>query len=86
MRRPFAWTILAVGLSGFLLTFPLGIIAQHGDSEFWVTLAGFLLLILDGYDKVTEVEFDDEGQLIEEEDDGTVERTEESDTGESDSG
>ena len=65
VRRPFAWTILAVGVAGFLLTFPLGILQSYDDDAFWVTLAGFLLLILDGYDKVVEVEFNDEGELTE---------------------
>ena len=65
VRRPFAWAVLAVGIVGFLLTFPLGVIQSFDDDAFWVTLAGFLLLILDGYDKVTEVEFDDEGNLTE---------------------
>jgi hypothetical protein len=65
IRRPFAWAILLVGISGFLLTFPLGVLTSYDEQGFWVTLAGFLLLILDGYDKVTEVEFDDEGNLTE---------------------
>lgn len=65
VRRPFAWTILLVGITGFLLTFPFGILSSYDEQGFWVTLAGFLLLILDGYDKVIEVEFDDEGNLTE---------------------
>lgn len=65
VRRPFAWTILITGLTGFLLTFPLGVLSSYGDGEFWVTLAGFALLTLDGYDKVSDVEFDDEGNLTE---------------------
>lgn len=63
VRRPFAWVVLVTGLAGFLLTFPFGVIGHYGDQTFWVTLAGFLILILDGYDKVIEVEFDDEGNL-----------------------
>lgn len=66
VRRPFAWAVLVTGLIGFVLTFPFGIIVSAEDPEFWVTLAGFLLLILDGYDKVVEVEFDDEGNMTEE--------------------
>lgn len=58
VRRPLAWFVLSAGLVGFVLTFPLGIIAKAGDGEFWITLAGFFLLILDGYDKVIEVELD----------------------------
>lgn len=66
LRRPFAWIVLTTGIVGFLLTFPLGLLASSGDGEFWVTLAGFALLALDGYDKVIEVEFDDEGNLVDE--------------------
>lgn len=66
VRRPFAWTVLVVGLTGVVLTFPFGVLTAYGEPEFWITLAGFFLLALDGYDKVMEVEFDDEGEPVEE--------------------
>lgn len=65
VRRPFSWFVLLVGCVGFLLTFPFGVIRSYSDDSFWITLVGFAVLILDGYDKVVEVEFDDEGNLTE---------------------
>lgn len=54
-RRPLAWTIMGVGLIGIVLTIPVGLTAYDSEA-FWVTLAGFFLLFLDGHEKVADVE------------------------------
>lgn len=63
LEKPLAWSVLLAGLIGALLVFPLGILTKFGDDQFWITLIGFFLLILDGYAKVVEAyekELDDD--------------------------
>lgn len=54
-RKPMAYAILGVGVVGMITTFPLGWTIGLDDSAFWVTLAGFFLLTLDGYDKLMDL-------------------------------
>lgn len=47
---------MLVGIGGIIFTFPMGLTVGFDSEVFWVTLAGFFLLFLDGYDKVADIE------------------------------
>lgn len=64
-RAPMAWTVFFTGIGGFLATFPFGVTTSIAETDFWVTLAGFFLLTLDGYDKLMDLRDSDQLDDIE---------------------